>query len=379
MPRPIRVVFVLPTLDVGGAERVALTLLRYLPRDGIDLHLVAFSAQGPLRSEIPRDVTLVDLGRPRLLRVFPRLFRCLAELRPDILFSTLHNANVATLLYARLRPKTKVVIRESNTPSASLPNLRFGTALKWAYRLLYPRADRIICQSEIIAGQLAHDFSVPAEKLVAMRNPVDVARLRARAEGARRDSSQGLSFITVGRLGHQKGVDRLIELVPRFTRSATLLIVGDGPLRPELERRVQELGMAERILFVGFTDNPWSLMAGADALLLASRWEGLPNVALEALACGTPVIATSESGGIEELARAAPNGAVQTVAFGEPFLDAVNRITAKRESLPISLLPARYDASAVAQQFARILADVAGESHSTCAGGASGGTGRADG
>ena len=140
-------------------------------------------------------------------------------------------------------------------------------------------------------------------------------------------------------------------------------------MRLELERRVEELGIVERVRFVGFTDNPWSLMAGADALLLASRWEGLPNVALEALACGTPVIATSESGGIEELVRASPNGAVQSVAFGEPFLDAVNRTPAKREPLPVSLLPDVYDASAVAQRFASILVDALGESDTTGVGG----------
>ena len=135
-----------------------------------------------------------------------------------------------------------------------------------------------------------------------------------------------------------------------------LCIFGDGPDRATLEARSQALGAADRIRFAGFDPAPWRFYAGADAMLVSSRWEGLPNVALEALACGTTVIATPESGGIAEVAAAAPAGAVTVAPWGESFRSAMARVVpSPSHDMRPSLLPDRYERDRVIAQFRHLL------------------------
>jgi glycosyltransferase involved in cell wall biosynthesis len=102
-----------------------------------------------------------------------------------------------------------------------------------------------------------------------------------------------------------------------------LTIFGEGELQSALRQQIERLNLKGRVALVGFEPQPAPWLAGADALLLPSRWEGLPNVALEALACGTPVIATPEAGGIGEIAAQAKPGAVTLAAPGHEFVTAM--------------------------------------------------------
>ena len=136
---------------------------------------------------------------------------------------------------------------------------------------------------------------------------------------------------------------------------------GEGEERSALEGQARVLGLAERVTFAGFDPNPAPWIAGADALLLPSRWEGLPNVALEALACGTPVIAAPEAGGIGEIARAAKHGAVTIAAMGPDFLAAMAAAPRNTDAhLRASLLPDEFRLAAVVAEFERLLAPATG-------------------
>ena len=135
-----------------------------------------------------------------------------------------------------------------------------------------------------------------------------------------------------------------------------LCVFGDGSDRAALQDRARERDAVGRIRFAGFDSAPWPWFAGADAVLIPSRWEGLPNVALEALACGTPVIATPESGGIAEVAAAAPPGAVTVAAWGDAFRSALTKVV----PLPVngtrpSLLPGHYERERVIEQFTALV------------------------
>ncbi|MDP7539279.1 MAG: glycosyltransferase, partial [Alphaproteobacteria bacterium] len=159
----------------------------------------------------------------------------------------------------------------------------------------------------------------------------------------------GRRFVAAGRLTRQKGFDRLIALFGQDESDDHLLILGDGPAREALAALA-----GPRVTLHGHEPEPWPWMAGADALLLPSRWEGLANVALEALACGTPVIATPESGGIAELAAAAPEGAVTIATWGEAFAKAM---AAARPGDGSCLLPQTYESAAVAHRLMAILGE----------------------
>ena len=349
------IALVLPSFKAGGAQRVALSLLSGITHETVTV--VVFDHQGPLQSLVPKEAQIHDLGRQRLRQAFPSLLRWLRASRPSVVLSTLEHVNLALLAMRPLLPVgMRIVIRESSTPSLKFRRgqVTMPTVKRYAYRLLYPTADLVLCQYRGMAEEMTADFGVAAERVIVLPNPVDSAGLRALPP--RREPGPGRRFVAAGRLVREKGFDRLIEAFAAVGADDRLHIFGDGPDRAVLEDRARACGVSGRIRFAGFDPAPWPFYAGADAMLVSSRWEGLPNVALEALACGTPVIATPESGGIAEVAAAAPAGAVTVAAWGDAFRDAM----AKVAPLPVggtrpSLLPGHYERERVLEQFTDLI------------------------
>lgn len=357
---PSRILFILPSFAGGGAERVALTLLGGLDPARFTASLLVLDGQGPLAHLAPEHVPITDMATSRLRNALPALIGAVRRDQPDFVFSTLGYVNLALLAVRLLLPrKSRILVREANMPSLSLPATSHPTLFRAAYRLLYPQADAVICTSDRMADEMIQDFSVSPDRLFQLPNPVNEIALRHAATPIIRAPGEGLRLVAAGRLTHQKGFDRLIDWMAALPPRTHLTLLGDGPDRTKLEGQAQRLGVADRVHFAGFCDNPWRHYAGADAFVLASRWEGLPNAVLEALACGTPVFATPESGGISEIAAATDTGAVTIVPAGEAFIAALAAVLPKppAQSEPrLSILPDRHQASTVVQDFQNILA-----------------------
>ncbi|MEQ8667343.1 MAG: glycosyltransferase [Rhodospirillales bacterium] len=355
---PVRALFVLPSFAGGGAERVALNIVGRLRAGDVTPHLLVLEGSGPLAALVPADVPCTVLGVPRLRHALRRIIGEIRRLRPDVVFSTLGYINLALLALRPLLPRgTRIVVREANLPSLSLAATSRPGLLRAAYRWFYRQADTVVATSERMADELCRDFRVPAVRIVIVPNPVDEDAIRSAAAAVQRRAGDGLRLVAAGRLTRQKGFDRLIELLPSLDRAVSVAILGDGEDGAALGQQAERLGVADRLVFLGFMDNPWAWYAGADAFVMPSRWEGMPNAALEALACGTPVIATPEAGGIAEVADRAPAGAVTVAAMGEPFLAALRGLEprAKPGGPRTSLLPPEYRADTVSAALSDIL------------------------
>jgi glycosyltransferase involved in cell wall biosynthesis len=351
------VAFVLPSLGGGGAERVTLNYLANLDDDRLHMVLISFTASGRQKEAVPPHIEHINLEQPRLRAVIPALFQHLYKLRPDIIYSTIQHTNVAVLA---LRPfmlwRPKVIIREPNLPSRQLPVLSFSKSLFAAYRILYPQADRVVAPSQQIIAELIQDFRIETACTKTLANPVNVAGIRQMASPVLRESGVGLRLVSAGSLTAQKGFDRLLRSFAAMPADSHLTIMGAGPLMNELQGLAVTLDCRSRVSFAGFVENPWPYFAGADAFLLASKWEGMPNVALEALACGVPVIGSREAGGLGEVA--AETGAA-SVSLAEPGVEMNNAVaTVMRNEAMIlrpSLLPERFYEGVAAKALAEIL------------------------
>jgi glycosyltransferase involved in cell wall biosynthesis len=352
-----RVVAVLPSFAGGGAERVMLTFLRALDRARFAPAIVAFDGAGPLRALVPTDVTVEDLARPRLRHALPALIATLRRLDPAVIVSTLGYVNLALLAARPLLPRrARLIVREANLPVQSLSTVPHPALMRAGYRLLYPRAGAVVCGAWVVANSLARDFGVPPRLLRVLYNPVDDAAARAAAATPVREPGPGPRFVAAGRLTVQKGFDRLLDMMAELPSDARLIILGEGPERAALSAQATRLGLAGRVTFTGFDPAPWARYAGADAFLLPSRWEGMPNAALEALACGTKVIATPEAGGIGEVAALASAGAVTVAAAGPAFIAALRTVAADPPRAPRpSLLPASFRLAPATAAFAALL------------------------
>jgi len=304
--------FLLPSLRGGGAERVAVTLLQHLDRRRFEPHLALVDAVGPYLADVPPDVPVHDLKAGRARYAMPAIIRLAWKLRPQVVLSTLGHLNLVVILARPFLPRgVKLLVREGITVSACLAvDVQYAPVWRWLYRRFYKISDKIICQSDSMLIDLVQNFGVPREKTVRIYNPVDVQRIKRLADSAPSPySGPGPHLVSAGRLCNQKGFDVLLDamaVVRQTFPGAHLTILGDGPLEAGLEAQRDRLGLREAVHFAGFQPNPYPYFKHADLLVLASRYEGLPNVVLEALALGVPVVATDCPGGIQEIHRLCP-------------------------------------------------------------------------
>jgi len=338
------IIFLLPRFSGGGAERVALNLLTGLYNKGHNIAIVVFEKSGPLLSMVPDESLIYSLETNTLKKSIIPLIIKLRQLEPAIIFSTFGYINVTLLAIRWLLPKKmKIWVREANLPSISLPNNPFPKLMVFLYWLLYRKADRLICTSKRMRGEFISDFMVHDDLIEILPNPVDLQKIHKLFLPIKRFDKGGPCFIASGRLIYQKGFDRLLYWFNKLeNKKSTLIILGEGDLKSILIKKVKMLNLKNRVKFVGFCDNPWQWYNGADAFLLSSRWEGMPNSVLESLACGTMVIATEESGGIKEIVDDKVDSVI-VAANPQEFIYSMNNVNIKNnKTLLKSLLPEKY-------------------------------------
>lgn len=360
-PSKKRIVFVLPTLLAGGAERVLITLMNGIDRARFEPMLVVLDERGTLRDLIAKDIPLHALGGLTLKKALPGLIKKLNQLAPDVIVSTMAGTNFVVLLAKPfLKKRARVIVREAVIPSSILDTQKFPGIVKAAYKALYPRADIVISPAQCIIDEFKNLLKMKTDKHVLLYNPVDTDRIFSTwgiDTGIPPERREKAQFVASGRLHKQKGFDRLIEGLQNFKGGKwQLTILGEGPERRNLESLIAQHRLEKNVKLAGHIDEPWPLYGAADAFLLPSRWEGLPNVALEALACGTPVIAMREAGGIEEIAELAGKETVRVADTMNDFIHAMENVQPNpTESYRPSLLPSDFNHNSVAEKFEALL------------------------
>jgi glycosyltransferase involved in cell wall biosynthesis len=319
----------IPTLSGGGAERVIVTILRHLDRTRFNPMLAVVDTRNPVfLDQVPDDVEFVDLHCTRVRYALPKLVRLIWQRRPDVVLSTLGQLNLAlALLRPTLPNSVRYLARETVVVSADARTKRWPRLWRAAHRRLYRRFDGIICQSHDMQKDLVEHFRIPLNKTVIIHNPVDAAHVRRQAMIPSEDDGDATSLclVSAGRLTYQKGFDMLIDALALCSRpSIRLTILGEGLLRESLEKRALANGVANQVRFVGFQKNPYPFFVRADAFVLSSRFEGFPNVVLEALACGTGVIALPAPGGVREILEGASGCVIAEQVTSESLANAID-------------------------------------------------------
>jgi glycosyltransferase involved in cell wall biosynthesis len=356
----MKVLFAIPALDKGGPDRVFFDLLRALDRTKFAPSLVTSESGGAYLSRLPRDVEVHHLGREvgvaTRYPVVP-LLRLIWRLRPDAVLATLRMGLTAGLARPAFPRGTRLLVRPANHLSANRAELVRVTPIKHRisfalHRFAIARADHLICQGEELAADLV-GLGIAAPRTV-IGNPIDVDEVAALA-AAPVQLPGAPALLAVGRLSRQKGFDVLLPAFARLIASAPgahLTIAGTGPDDAALRRQASRLGIADRVTFAGFVANPYPLMRAADLYVLSSRYEGFPNVALEALACGTPVVAAA-CPGVAALVLPGVNGWLAPVEDAAGLADAMLRAT--REPIAADAIRAsvktRFDTRLIARRY----------------------------
>ena len=353
-----RVAIVLPDLGAGGAQRVMLAFAKGLADAGRSVAVFAVAREGSTpRVVIPPGILPHEIGAQRLRSGILPLLRELDAWNPDIVVSVMGYLNLSLLaMRGRLKGCLRIVVREANELEATRAALPSWIPARAAYRFLYGRADLVIAPTAAIAASIAAWTGLGADRLAVVPNPVDVEALRRAASPAKRRPGGGLRIVAAGRLVEQKAFDRLIDAVSGLDLDAHIAIFGSGPQRSALAARIAAAGLAERVSLEGHVHDLPAWIAGADVFALPSRWEGLPNVALEALALGTPVVATPDARAAFEMAAEAGN-ALTLADPGPDFAAALARHAPRSLAAApyASLLPPCFAAAAAIHAFAAAL------------------------
>lgn len=317
MPKKPLIAFYLPSLRGGGAERITVKLVKSFLIRGYPVDLVLASAEGPYLGDVPEDCRIIDLKSKRVMKSLPGLARYLRRDRPAALVSGMNHTNVIALAASVLAmAPVRVIVVEHNTFSVDAANPRLFRArlLPLLMRLLYPRADAIVAVSRGVADDMISVFPAVGDKVRVIYNPVIESELFELAEAPVEHSwfTAGAPpvLLSVGRLTEQKDYPTLLGAfaLVRGVMDCRLVILGEGEERGALERLAAELGLAGDFWMPGFVENPYRFMKRAAVFVLSSRWEGLPTVLIEAMACGTPLVATDCPSGPREILQDGRSG-----------------------------------------------------------------------
>jgi glycosyltransferase involved in cell wall biosynthesis len=296
-------------LDATGVARNAIAIARHMDAAGWNAVIVTVRPGGEMAKALDglRHEVLGGMGLPRKMELrlcIPRLRRLLRSLAPDVVLSAGNHAHFAVLGATRGALRARVVYRFSNDLAHTGGGLRALVSRRRAVaRVVARRAARLVLVSDDLARDPILAPYVAGGKARVIGNGVDVdqVRLRAAEPGDHPWLRQDVPIVLgVGRLVRQKNFGVLLDAFAqaRRERAMRLIILGNGKpqIRAALEAQATSLGMSEDVSFAGQVSNPYPYMQRAAVMVIPSLWEGSPNVLLEALACGTPVVASRTAG-----------------------------------------------------------------------------------
>ncbi|MBB6370289.1 glycosyltransferase involved in cell wall biosynthesis [Chryseobacterium shigense] len=312
-----KVYFLLPGLTFGGAERIIFTLLNHLDEDKYEFTLLLFKNVDFPTLELKKNIKVRELGIERIRFSVLKILPIIHKEKPDIFFSGWGEISAFMSPFIPFLKSTKFISRETNVVSEHVSRKE----IKFFYNF-YNNYHRIIAQSDDMRKDLIDNFNIKDEIITKINNPVDFDFIDGKLNISVKPESFKYNYknvVAIGNLSARKGFDNLLKVFSRLKNENVLLhILGDGQDKEVLLQMKDFLGL-KNVIFHGKQDNPYQFLKYADLFILSSRYEGFPNVLLEAGACGTYSLANNCPGGINEIIQHQVNGEISDIENYEEF------------------------------------------------------------
>lgn len=304
-----KICFIVPSLGGGGAERVAFHLLNKLPLEQFEISvIIIYKEKGDYLKELRKEVECIYLNKSQIRYALLSLYQKINELKPDIVL--VFSFDLSIIIGVFLIPIFKNICF-INRQVNMLSKIRFSVIKKILLKIAYKNFDKIITQSKDMTKDLLKNINISKEKIVEINNPVDVEKIEKLSnEKMKLEMLQkNKNLLCVGRLEKQKGFDLIIKVMKLFSnKNIKLYILGDGKEKIQLEKLIEKYGLSDTVFLLGRKINPYIYMKNADLFILSSRYEGFPNVLIEAGACGLYSICNNCLGGVNEIIKENVNG-----------------------------------------------------------------------
>lgn len=324
-----KILLIIPSLAGGGAERVCIDLIRALRPEQYDVSLVLFDKKGEYLPEVPAHVGIhVVQKRTRydIFRLVVGLALLLRYIRPDTAVSFMSYPSLVLVLAKIISfTRIRIVISIHNYLSIQLQHDRCMRLKIFLFRIFFKIASVCFVPSEGVKKDMATLLKMKEDKIVVIRNPVNLARIRTMKDEACIVHVPSKYIVAVGRLSLQKGYRYLLNAYSGICNGIEedLVIVGTGEQEHELKDLAKKLNIGERVIFLGFQANPYVIMKKSSALVLSSEFESFALVIVEAMACGTPVISTDCPAGPSEIIDDGVDGILVPVGDEKKLADAI--------------------------------------------------------
>ena len=305
------ILFLTSNIAGGGAENHFIRLVPNLFPDAASK--LAVSVIAPKHEVIIDGIDLFTLdrsSRASYWRIIRKLCAIIDDHHIDLVYSFSRTANFLaffSIIFCHKKPRWVAGINSQPCRAHDLYPSLAGVLRLFAKKLIYPRADLVICNSASAENELTDRLRLDPGKIAIVKNPVPIEDIRSKsfAETENECIDRRRFLLSAGRLCEGKGFEDLLDVFHQIKDFIPydLIILGDGPLRLVLENKINSLKMSDRVHLPGWLENPFPLFRKAELYITASYWEGLPNTVLEAMALEIPVISSMSTSWIAEFSR----------------------------------------------------------------------------
>lgn len=377
---PGHAVLLIHSLEVGGAQRSIITTAASWPPSSTCEIISARGGTFLPKAEKAAATRIIAERWPSLSGIVRYMFtlrKIVRSEQPAVLLTNSYGITRITLLLKKLGGLGRIplIVVEQSTFQAKVAGLYRGRVLHMVMilltRWLYRSADAIVGVSEGVSRDVEEALNLSPGAVTTIFNPIDTKLVRIAAKAAVLPSHEKdfnslprPIILSAGRLVAAKAQADLLKAFAALPTRArgSLVILGDGPLRVDLVRQAQSLGIVNRLWLPGFVDNPWWFMARADVFVLTSRWEGLPLILLEAVACGVPVVSTDCPSGPSEILQGIRRSRLTPVGNPAAVADAIAELIAENRCVTDDADPlAKFEADFIAQQYETLIRSVSEE------------------
>ncbi|MDB5013435.1 MAG: glycosyl transferase group 1 [Daejeonella sp.] len=348
-----KVFFILSSLRAGGAERVYWLISQYFDASKYDVSLVILNSNDPFFPINVAGLKVIELKTVKASKSFFKLYKLIQSEKPDAVFTTGGHINMLVALISLFVKIPVFIARETNLMETQI---QFGGARQRFWNnfmnLAYKRINLSICQSPEIMESLIKNQGLSPKDLVIIPNPViQTGIIKTTHPGAIK------KLIVVARLTEQKGHDRLLDIFKELPEDYQLSIAGDGRLKDKITGKINQLNLQNRVHLLGQVPNIVEVIAEHDLMVLPSFTEGFPNVVIEALSVGVPVV-SFEVSGIASIIKNDFNGYIvpqnDLVKYKESILKCFDK--SWDSELLKSDVNARFGITAVVKQYEALVA-----------------------
>jgi N-acetylgalactosamine-N,N'-diacetylbacillosaminyl-diphospho-undecaprenol 4-alpha-N-acetylgalactosaminyltransferase len=358
----MKILFLINEMGRGGAERVVSYLLNHLPKFYPELIPVLYVLEeSEIAYPIPDNIEIVRGSKyhsSNILNLFKipllalRLKQFLKKNKIKTVISFLSRANYTNIIATYFGSNHSCIISERNTSSQMYKSQRVVDIInRFLIGKLYPSSQSIIAVSYGVKRDLIENFNIPEEKVSVIYNPYDIDDIKIKSQEEVKhkwlNNQEYQTIITVGHLEKPKNYTLLIKAYKKAIEelpNARLIIIGEGSELKRLTNLVSIFDLTNKIDFTGKLKNPFSYISRADLFVLSSDTEGFPNVLVEAMICGCPVISTDCPSGPNEIIEHGKNGILVPTADEKAMSEAIISLIQDNELRNSLIAYAKYSA-----------------------------------